>query len=66
MSKLELHLITDTQNWRRLLSRSPQATRFLHPDFLELFGVPIRYYGVFRSDVCIMGLPVIDLSLIHI
>ena len=60
MSRLDLRPITDLDIWRGLLNRSPQATRFLEPEFLDLFGVDIRYYGLFRSGVCIMGLPVID------
>ena len=60
MSTLTLHRIDDFDVWRSLLSRSPQGTRFLDPDFLDLFGAEIRYYGLFRSGVCIMGLPVID------
>lgn len=60
MSKIELHRITDLNVWRSLLARSPQGTRFLDPDFLALFDVPYRLYGLFRGDICIMGLPVID------
>lgn len=60
MSELEFSEIRDLDIWNRLIARSPQATRFLDPDFLNLFGVNVRYYGLFRSGVCIMGLPVID------
>ena len=60
MSRLDLQLITDLDIWHGLLNRSPQATRFLEPEFLDLFGADVRYYGLFRSGVCIMGLPVID------
>jgi hypothetical protein len=60
VADLELQRITDLDIWRRLLGRSPQATRFLDPEFLNLFGVVVRYYGLFRSGVCIMGVPVID------
>lgn len=60
MSRLDLQRITDPELWRGLQKRSPQATRFLDPEFLALFGAEVRYYGVFRSGVCIMGIPVID------
>lgn len=60
MSKLTLERIEDPAIWAKLLSRSPQATRFLDPDFLSLFGANIRFYGLFRNGFCIMGLPVID------
>ena len=60
MSRLELRKIDDQELWRNLQKRSPQATLFLDPDFLDIFGAEIRYYGVFRSGICIMGIPVID------
>lgn len=60
MSKLSLKRIEDNALWAGLLERSPQATRFLETDFLDLFGVPYRLYGVMRGGMCIMGLPVLD------
>lgn len=60
MSVLELDLITERASWQKLMSRSPHATRFLDPDFLDLFGAEVRFYGLFRNGVCLLGLPVID------
>lgn len=60
MSKIDLRRIADLDIWRALLARSPQGTRFLDPDFLALFDVSFRLYGLFRGNICIMGLPVID------
>ena len=60
MSKLDLEPIEDPEIWQKLLARSPQATRFLDPEFLSMFRADIRFYGLFRGGVCIMGLPVID------
>ena len=48
------------EEWRALLEQSPQNTLYLHPDFLELFGVDVRYWGLERKGVVIAGLPVID------
>jgi len=62
MSKIDLRRIDDLDVWRALLARSPQATRFLDPAFLAVFDAPFRPYGLFRGDICIMGLPVIDTS----
>ena len=52
--------IEDQELWVKLLSRSPQATRFLDPEFLSIFGADVRFYGLFRNGFCVMGLPVID------
>ena len=60
MSKLALERLDDAQVWQKLMERSPQATRFLDPDFLTLFDASIRFYGLMRSGVCGTGLPVID------
>ena len=60
MQKFTLEPIRDMEVWRKLLLGSPQATRFLDPDFLALFEVQPRLYGVFRKGVCVLGLPVID------
>ena len=48
--------------WSALLAVSPQRTRFLDPDFLDLFDVPVRYWGLNRKGVVIAGMPVIDAS----
>ena len=48
--------------WSALLAVSPQRTRFLDPDFLDLFEVPVRYWGLNRKGVVIAGMPVIDAS----
>lgn len=60
MKKIDLQPIEDLAVWGHLLKRSPQATQFLEPSFLDLFGVDYRLYGLFRGGICIMGLPVID------
>lgn len=60
MSKLGLERMEERESWQKLLSRSPHATRFLDPAFLDLFGAEVRFYGLYRSGVCLMGLPVID------
>jgi hypothetical protein len=60
MTDITLQRIHDTSVWQQLMARSPQGTEFLDPEFLSLFGVPYRLYGLFRGGVCIMGLPVID------
>jgi hypothetical protein len=60
VSKLTLERIHTPEAWTKLLSRSPQATRFLDPDLLSIFGADIRFYGLFRNGFCIMGLPIID------
>ena len=48
--------------WSALLAVSPQRTRFLDPQFLDLFDVPVRYWGLNRKGVVIAGMPVIDAS----
>ena len=48
------------KEWDALLARSPQRTRFLDPDFLKLFDVPLRYWGIDRNGVVIAGMPVIE------
>lgn len=60
MAEYTLDLIDDIDAWRTLQTRSPQGTRFLDPDFLSLFQITPRFYGLFRKGVCVMGLPVID------
>ena len=60
MAEYTLERIEDVDAWRKLLSRSPQATRFLDPDLLSVFQIEPRFYGLFRKGVCVMGLPVID------
>lgn len=60
MSEFSLELIDQPDDWRGLLSRSPQTTRFLDPDFLALFQIAPRFYGLFRKGVCVLGLPVLD------
>jgi len=32
--------------WQALLDQSPQNTVFLHPEFLALFGVEVRFWGL--------------------
>lgn len=56
----ELRLIGDFKIWDRLIERSPQRSRYLERDFISLFDVPVRYYGMFKKDVCIAGIPVIE------
>ncbi|NNE81317.1 MAG: hypothetical protein HKN18_13700 [Silicimonas sp.] len=46
--------------WRALLEQSPQNTVFLNPEFLALFGVEVRFWGLERKGVVIAGLPVIE------
>lgn len=48
------------QGWTELLRASPQATRYLDPDFLDLFKVPVRFWGLNRKGIVIAGLPVIE------
>lgn len=52
----------DNATWTFLLSRSPQRTRFLDPDFLSLFDCPVRLYVWERKGVPAIGLPIIDAS----
>lgn len=46
--------------WLGLLENSPQGTCFLDPEFLDLFDVPVRYWGLFRRGMVIAGLAVIE------
>ena len=56
----ELRVIRDVDEWKRLLLRSPQGTRFLDKEFIDLFSVPYTLYGYYIKDVCVAGVPVID------
>ncbi len=58
----DLEQLEDLTVWDRLLARSPQKTRFLDRKFLDIFEVPVRYYGLFKKGVCVAGLPIIDAS----
>jgi len=55
----ELRALTRDE-WRALLDRSPQKTVFLDPDFLSVFNVPVRYWGLERKGAIIAGLAVIE------
>lgn len=53
------------QEWCDLLARSPQSTIFLDPDFLEIFDVPVRFWGLERKRVVIAGLAVIEAAVLR-
>ncbi|MGI9390298.1 MAG: GNAT family N-acetyltransferase [Boseongicola sp.] len=46
--------------WGDLLSNSPFRTRFVDPEFIEIFGAPVTYWGLDRKGVLIAGMPVIN------
>jgi hypothetical protein len=50
----------DPQEWVDLLERSPQRTVFLEPEFVGIFDVPFRFWGLERKGVVIAGLAVIE------
>ena len=57
-----LEEITDLSIWDNLVLKSPHATRFVDRSLLEIFDVPVKYYGLMRKGMCLVGLPVIDAS----
>ena len=60
MKQGTLEIINDPRIWQNLLLRSPQGTRFLDTDFLNIFSVPYKLYGYFKKGVLIAGIPIID------
>ena len=57
MGKLSL---VNYEDWEFLLQNSPQRTRFLDPNFIEIFDCAFRLYHWIRKGVPALGLPVID------
>lgn len=52
--------IEDRDKWRDLMLGAPQATRFLLPEFLDMFDVPVDLYAWRLKGVPQMGTAVID------
>ena len=46
------------EEWSNLLENSPQRTKYLCPDFLKVFDRNVRFFGLFRKERCLLGLPV--------
>lgn len=56
----QIEIIDDNEKWLKLLENSPQGTRFLTPEFLDVFDASYTLYGYYRKGVCIAGVPVIN------
>jgi hypothetical protein len=62
LNDFEFRLVSDLEEWDQFLRKSPQNTRFLAGDFLEILQREFRIYGLSRKGMYQAMVPVVDKS----